>query len=163
MDYGAAYGCGKKIFNKLIRHKFYTTIDELPMYNWLKVHETGHLRHIIMKRRLFGNGVLAWNSLYNEYLNRFGMSERMEEYLTLLREQINNYAKATLENDTYSHVMKQITEARINDIEKAPKVDFNEQNAALEKYMGIAIDLRRTSVSEYMGKVKLMQSDNGKN
>jgi len=63
-------------FKKRLQHEVYSSIDELPVKVWFDVLTDGDLSLIIKKGKIKKKElILAWENLYNEYINRFGLSE----------------------------------------------------------------------------------------
>lgn len=60
--------------------KFYLTIDDLPLYNWTKCTD-GDYRYVTRDGKSTKFDALVWVRLYNEYLERFDISDSFAEYL----------------------------------------------------------------------------------
>lgn len=85
----------KNVF-KSKHQKFYTGIDELPLFNWIKC-TNGDLRFVRIDSKSITatneNDVDAWNKIYDDYIKEFGLSEMYIKMLNVMRK------KAMLEID----------------------------------------------------------------
>ena len=85
----------KNVF-KSKHQKFYTGIDELPLFNWIKC-TNGDLRFVRIDSKNINatneNDVDAWNKIYDDYIKEFGLSEMYIKMLNVMRK------KAMLEID----------------------------------------------------------------
>jgi hypothetical protein len=57
----------------------YRTIDECPIRVWFKVHRDGDLSHLGEGKEV----AKVWESMYNDYLKRFGLPESVKKEMTL--------------------------------------------------------------------------------
>lgn len=142
-----------------LQHKLYSSIDTLPQWNWIQAHETGDMSYLVQKRRLkHPNYHGAWRELYTEYFKRFGITPEYAAYLNKLRKATIAMADVALRNDPVAHIDLHILKKEIEVFHsKTEKIDFYNNNAALEKFMGFRLDPKKVSVSEYQGKVNLMR------
>lgn len=144
--------------NTCLRHKLYQSLDTLPMWNWNEIHAGGDLTLLIESRRLRHPYYRQhWAKLYDEFHRRFGMSKPFEEYLHKLKQATILTAEVALTGDAVKLLHLEIIELELADLLKEKADDFYSNNAALEKFMGFAIDPKKISVAEYYGKIKLME------
>ena len=84
----------KSLFNKYaknLQHKpasVYSSIDDLPQWNWVQIHKTGNLAYIkkldtYRKLDQDSSSTLEqiWLNIYDEYLEEFGLSKEYKELL----------------------------------------------------------------------------------
>jgi len=112
-------------------------IDDFPLFNWEKC-EGGELRYVNKDSKSRKSDFIAWNLLFNQYLERFGLGELMSEYLDV---------KAFL------------TELRLLYIETGNRMLLNQikiEEARLKKldpsaHEGMTIDQSLVYLSRWMG------------
>jgi len=148
----------------------YDSIDTLPQWNWIKVHETGNLAYIKILpnyRKLKEENTEEleefWAKIYDEFIEEFGFSENYIEVLD------HKKRIAILKNDfvitdnrfLLNHI--RIAENRLKEIEKTAPigVSFRESIVMIEKEQGIKIDAKKISVADYNSYIKTMNK-NGK-
>lgn len=153
------------------RIELYKSIDDLPQWNWNQAHKTGNYSYI-KKLDSYRNIDIdtseeltkCWNSIYDEFLEEFGLSKR---YLDLLQ------ARKTIANLKLEFV-KTGTRAILNEIE-IEEIDFaNEFQTteearyesivmAIEKRQGMAIDPKNITVYRYNNYLRTFKEEqNGK-
>lgn len=59
----------------------WASISEMPLYNWEKCQE-GHLQYANRDHKPRETDIENWVRLYNEYLERYGLGEQLERYLS---------------------------------------------------------------------------------
>jgi hypothetical protein len=65
-----------------VREKYYLTIDELPLWNWIKIMD-GEI-HFIRKKILDGNEIadsIVFDELFDQYIAEFGLSKLHDKML----------------------------------------------------------------------------------
>ena len=117
--------------------KFYNDIGELPIGIWFEVHNTGDVWPLCIKnerKKIKGKKLEAaakeleselledaWEKMYNQYLDEFGVPDEMNAQI----ERLNNIAimKADLiiENKTHLKTMIKVEETRLQMGESAKK------------------------------------------
>lgn len=66
----------------VVREKYYLTIDELPLWNWIKIMD-GEI-HFIRKNILDGNEIadsIVFDELFDQYIAEFGLSKLHDKML----------------------------------------------------------------------------------
>lgn len=150
-----------------LRVNCYTDIEEMPIYNWFKVHSTGDLAHLLVKKRKTTNAEQPkleekWKLLYDQYIALFGFSK---DYLELL-EKRSEIALLMIEKaetgdrniNTFINFEKQKLE--LMEKKSSGGSNFYEIKTFVEKKMGFQIDIRRMSVVEFY--TTLNSVNNGK-
>lgn len=106
-----------------------------------------------------------WESLYDEYLEHFGISKNHQQVMN----QEDKITKLTIqrwlkEDKTLEAIIK-IEKMKLNELTgKKKKVStFEEDIAVIEKYRGIGLDPKKTSVKMFYTYIKLMEKDGEKN
>jgi len=62
----------------------YTSIDEMPIYNWNKTIENNDVKYLLKGKVTLSREIilllqLKWKRMYNEYIKHFGFGERFLE------------------------------------------------------------------------------------
>ena len=90
---------------RITSRRAYVSIDDLPIYNWFKVFETGNPKYIVIRGK-FTKEELAhqWEQIFGEYVSTFGFSREFIVYfnkrkkLQLLKNKYALTKKAALKN-----------------------------------------------------------------
>lgn len=70
--------------------QYYESIEDLPIYNWNKVVETGQLKWLIKKGDKPNKQALrVWDKLQDEYFEEFGIDPVFRKRLALMKEVVN--------------------------------------------------------------------------
>ena len=80
--------------------KYWGSIDEMPLYNWIKCNN-GHLEYVRNGRGNKANDVINWMRLYNEYLATFGLDKRYKKYLEVKRKKALLQAEYVIKKDRF--------------------------------------------------------------
>jgi len=148
----------------------YKDIDEMPIYNWNKIHETGDLRYLLhdkCKVELYENRFLLkrWKKLYEQFVSRFGFSD---EFLSIL-ELEKNIALLKIEKaergDENIQTFIEIDEIKLQK-KRAElgnvKSDFFDIKAGVESNLGFHIDPKKCTVVEFYSYLKTIKKKNVK-
>lgn len=142
----------------------YKSIDDMPIYNWFKIHDTGDLKHLLInKDRLSEEGKIIiqrrWKKVYDQYLKRFGFGDSF----TWLIEKQRQIALLMIEKaETGNLVLETFIDLAEAEIEKKnietkkTSSDFFEIKNFVEKEVGFRIDVKQCSVSEFYSYVKTL-------
>lgn len=133
--------------------KLYTSISNLPMVAWNKLHETGNLAHLI-KKGAASRGRLneVWDKIQNEFLDRFGLTDDYRKYMELKLRYIKLTAKymQTLDRDIEMQLTLLEIDIKDKEASMASKgIGFNEGYGWLTKQIGSYLPLNKVSVEEY--------------
>lgn len=138
----------------------FTSIDELPIIKWEKIHDTGNVQHLLVKARAISEEektelMKVWNLIYEEYLKVFGFSD---QFISIMQIKVR-IAKITLKKivtqdeslvnfiaDEERKMKLLMAMNRPSDVFKAKK--------AIEAQMKIYIPLKEVSVREFCSYLK---------
>lgn len=147
---------------RLLKKK-YKSISDMPMHNWLECNKGNlgalYLDPITVKpnKELFE----LWTKIYDEYIEKIGLTPDYVELLEAMKkytDMVCNYIeKPNSLNGTKLAAAKDVVEMLSN---PSGNGKFTEFVAAIEKYMGIAIDLHTITVERFYSYVKLMEREN---
>lgn len=155
-----------KLYQKVFRD-----IDEMPIYNWNKIHETGDLKYLIkdgFKAESYEIRFLLrrWKKIYEQYVNRFGFSDdflsilELEKNIALLKiekaERGDENIQTFIEID---EIKLQKKKSELNSV----KSDFFDIKAGVESSLGFHIDPKKCTVVEFYSYIKTLKKKNAKN
>lgn len=129
------------------------TIEELPIYNWWKVHESGSYEYLLHQRRELkkkeNKGMReVWKSLYNQYIQRFGYTDQFLETMAKKREIALLKVDMITTGDKTIKVFIKIAEKELEEM-VGEDMDFYTGKSMLEKTLGFYVDIHKVSVAEY--------------
>ena len=163
-----------RLFNLSVKalEEVYKSIDTLPQWNWIKIHETGNLGFIKVKSSYRGIKDEAtpelekeWEKIYDEYIDEFGLTESYTEMMderkkiAILKNQYVTTEKRVLLN--HIRIAEKRLEESLEEKEKNGGVDFRESIVLIEKQQGIKIDAKKITVADYNSYIKIINK-NGK-
>lgn len=154
-------------FNKV---EIYKNIDEMPIWCFKKILETGQLSYMVsegkLKPKVRKKQVIeldaAWVSIYNQYLQTFGLNKlyiqilEQEEKIALLKIEMWTRGKKGL------NAIIKAEERRLADMiipNKGNKQSFEQDLVVIQKYNGFLIEAKQTSVRMFFTYVKTMEKE----
>lgn len=157
-------GIIRKLFKNEV--KIYKSIDELPIYNWWKVHKDNSLLWLLHDPKQHISGVQeqqlteVWASIYKEFINTFGISKAFREVLNVKREiQIYKY-RMYLEKDETLQIFIDIAQDKLEELLKSGgKSEVNKEKVYVEKYLGRHVDDKTITVKEYYTYLKVLEEE----
>lgn len=144
-------------------YKTYSTIDELPMLNWLECSK-GNFGYLYVKYRNptrlgLPRLMRVWETIYNQYIKEIGLTEDYEELLEAMRKCTLAICKNALTPSSLNATREAEARKRVELLSSGEGGKFAEFVAAIEKYMGFKLDLREVSVSKFYAYVALMKKE----
>ena len=151
--------------NLLLRFsKKYSSIDDLPMYNWKKIHDTNELKWLFASKADCENNLeleTLWGRIYDEYLNEFGLSKEYQDILKLKRKIANLQAEYIVKGDrivlNYINIEKNALESLYDTNKKGST--FRESLVHLEKMQGIKINTKEITVADYYNYLRSIKNN----
>lgn len=150
----------------------YKSIEDLPIYNFHKIMISSDLSYLLKekvkkKRLLKIHDKLEnqWNLLYNEYLDHFGLSKNYKKIIDQETKICMLLINRWLKDDRSMENIIEIEELKLKELNSAKKkkTTFEEDIAIIEKYRGIGMNVKETSVKMFYTYVKLLEEDGKKN
>jgi hypothetical protein len=140
-------------------------IYTLPMWQFFMVNKTGDLSYLSPNGNLSKKLVPLWEKINDELFVSMGISNDMQDQFSALRRL--NIAKidALMYGGAYV-TLYEIEEKRFkqfNQINSTAENDFYSTKIAIERTMGVFLDLKKISVYEYFKYVEVAKEQNGKN
>lgn len=139
---------------------FYTSIDEMPIYNWHKINETGDVSFILIKKKrmdetLIEKCIKQLNFLYEEYISKFGFNEIEIDILEKQKEIALLIIQKNETGDMSLQTMINIRTLELNKIlANNPKGNFFDLKTNMEKALRFRINIKECSVTEFYSYLK---------
>ena len=135
-----------------MKRDYFNSIDELPIWNWWKVTETGNLNYLRrdgdLKKSTHYEEI--WFELQDEYLEEFGNKEELRKMITMKKEWIENQAKFIVDGDRSALNMANIIAIDMQDESDTGGYMKREDTIImLEEKLSRAIDPKLISVRKY--------------
>ena len=159
--------------NALNKAAVYDSIEEMPLYNWKMIHREQDFRYVIVGSRKANIDKLeydpeevanGWESCYAEYITDFALDGKLKKVLKLETQIALLTCRKILEGrqglETKIDVMRKKLLA-LQTTNEGADVDFDKQIAIIEKWMGIRIDDKETSVRRFYTYLKLYDYEVG--
>lgn len=151
--------------------KVYTSIYDLPQWNWDEVHKKDNLSYL--KKIDSYQGIeeenryylrSAWNSIYSEYINEFGLSEKYLEILAK-KKSIARHKNKYIQTENriilnFIRIEENELEVLLNDKDS---IDFGEMLVILEKRLNREVGVKDITVYQYYNYIRTLskKSTNG--
>jgi hypothetical protein len=138
---------------KKLKEEYFNSIEELPIWNWWKISETGNLIYLHKDNNYEKedyNLVELWNELQDEYLNEFGITEEFRQVLSLKKKWINRKSEFLITGDRFILNDIDIIESDIKET-MTSKVTVNKDDTVimLEEKLSFPLDPKKMSVKKY--------------
>jgi hypothetical protein len=157
------------IVSLLTKFEFYKSIDELPIYHWMKIQETNDLTWILKKKRECSKGQFQVLESYlqkmtDEYIDTFGISDQYRNILKLQGELRCKEIDYLISDNKMHLTFIEIKKAELkNAISQSEKSDLMSIQVHVRKYMGQPINMKETSVKEFYGILSEIQKESKQN
>lgn len=131
--------------------EYWNSIDEMPLYNWIKCNK-GNIEFTRKSKR--GNKIqdyINWKLLYNEYLRDFGLDVRYKKYLEAQRKRALLQSDYIITKERFKLTEIEIQSQKIKDL----SAYFGEAKEIeliltwLGMFLGYKLDQKTTTVKEY--------------
>jgi hypothetical protein len=137
-----------------LKKEYFNSIEELPIWNWWKIAETGNLAYLFKDEKEYNeidNSLSeVWLDLQNQYLTEFGITDEFEEVLRLKREWINEKANFIITGDRFILNAIDVLEFEMNESMSAKiKVDKESTLITLEERLSRELNSKDLSVAKY--------------
>lgn len=145
---------------KPLQDKYFTSIEDLPVYNWWKLHEKNDFKQVLrtQKDKIDKRVVEVVKELQNEFISTFGIDANYAQYLRkqiqieLMKIQVIKTGDRSLET------MIDILEIELEDLtRKEEDKGLNTAIIAVEKWMGFKLDSKKISTFEYYSYIKAIE------
>lgn len=138
------------------QNKFYASVDVCPMWNWNKVYSDGKFQYLLKNEKDKATDkefIEASDKLMDDFIKTFGTSKQYKKYLSL-RFRIYNLKYDFIVTDNRQLANKiAVLESELDGLKKllfsGNKNDFEKQLIHIEKWFGMPLDLKNTTVKKF--------------
>lgn len=149
--------------------KYYDSIDDLPINNWIKINETNDLKWLLINNKKEINkkeiNILRniWDKIFEQFIDYFGIPDKMLKVLELKREIFSLNCDLISYSDRSIQTFIDIAQYQLNELQKEnSKINFNEIKVYVEKYMGFQINEKKMSVKDYYTYINVINKNKSK-
>lgn len=135
-----------------MKKDYFNSIEELPIWNWWKVSETGSLSYL----RKDGNynkdcyPFDNWLNIQNEYLEIFGRTSQHQSFIRLKKKWIEKKADYIITDNRFCLTELDIIESDLSEVTNTNGNTKKEETIIfLEQKLGREIDPKNISVKKY--------------
>ncbi len=145
---------------KPLQDKYFTSIEDLPVWNWWKLHEKNDFKTVLRrsKDKIDNRVIEVVKELQNEFIETFGVDENYASFLRkqiqieLLKIKILKTKDRIYENDI------DILEIELEELtNKEYDKGINSATISVEKWMGFKLDVKKISTFEYYSYIKAIE------
>jgi hypothetical protein len=164
-----------KFFNKkkTINYQFYETLEELPLWNWIKIYQEKDFTYILkdVDYRIFviDTEIIKliepiWKNIYDEYLNDFGFTKKYKRVLELERKISLLKCKMWIDDNKFIQNEIRIKEKQLlkeknnNSIDENGN-DFTKQVVLIEKWLNSSLDIYNLSTRKYFTYLNIINDE----
>lgn len=142
----------------------YQSIDDMPVYNWFKCTETGDFSWCsTSKKEDVNKCTAAFNKMYMQYIDKYGVNQDLQQILNLKNDILIHKIDMALTGDRTIKTMIAIKELDLKKLtQDDKKTNINTSKVAIEKYLGIRINTKEVTVSEYYDYLEVIKLENGR-
>jgi hypothetical protein len=137
----------------MLRAKYFNSIDEMPIHNYLKVVD-GNLKFMIVKRGILGDVIKAFEDIQRQLVDRFGISENFSEILELRREICELQCDVAITGDKFHNTFIRIKESELEQLLAVKGATNEELKTIIEKWLGFKLNLQQITISEWFSYLK---------
>lgn len=145
----------------------YNSINDLPVYNWWKLNETGDLIWLLRepcKPTSIQMGILSekYSRIMQEFYSVYGISDEYRNILNKQREIALLKCTYIITGDRINETLIDIAKFELSEmVKQETDITFYDIKAIVEKQMGFRIDARSCTVAEYYSYIKIIEKANG--
>ena len=134
----------------------YNSIDELPIKIWFDIHKTVNFKKLLKSgecksEKTYIKLFELWQKLYNEFIERFGLSDEFLSDLQIEIKIANLQADLIITKQKHLNTLIKIEQEkmRINNFEISEPADIESILAKMSKYYGFKLSSRELTTAEY--------------
>lgn len=137
----------------------HSSIDA-PVAVWEKINATGDVTWLLIKRKKVGSEILselkkAWENIYDEYLQEFGLSDSFVEIKSREIEIAKLQLQLILTGDRTIETFIEVYQHELDDVKKqSMNGSFMDCKIAIETAMKFQINMHTTSIREFYSYLK---------
>lgn len=134
----------------------YNSIDELPIKIWFDIHKTVNFKKLLKSgecknEKTYIKLFELWQKLYNEFIERFGLSDEFLSDLQIEIKIANLQADLIITKQQHLKTLINIEQEkiRINSLDIKPPADLEIILAKMSKHYGFKLSSRELTTAEY--------------
>lgn len=131
---------------------YYSTIDELPLYNWIKCTESEDKTFVRRgKKGSVREDLLKWEIIYDEYIKTYGLSKYYKRVLAQYRKKAEAELNNVLKDDKFQLTLIEMETQKLERIlnNGGKGVTIEQTLIHLSKWIGYWIKVKEISVKEF--------------
>jgi hypothetical protein len=133
-----------------MQKEFYTDIDELPIFNWLKC-QRGELKYIHKELKEHPENEKYFELIYDQFLQKRGLSVQYKRILECLRKIAELECDYVITNDRFLLTLIEIEKTKYQQMTKTTgnETSVEKMLIILGKWLGYRLDSKIVTVLEY--------------
>lgn len=142
--------------------KYYNSIDELPLINWIKATQ-GELEYVRKKgQKDEGLDALYWMKIYDDYIQRFGLSALYKRLLEVQRKKALHECDYIIKRDDFKLTLISLEEAKLTEMTNNAGEGMDIQSALihLSKWLGFHLNENNITTLYYFNTLKQYGKEN---
>jgi hypothetical protein len=129
--------------------KYYSSIDEMPLYNWDKC-LAGEVRYVRLDCQEDTDNEKRFITVYDDYLKQRGLDKTTDLLFKAMKRKALLECDYLMTKDRFLLTMIELEEARITKMMQPVKgVETQNVLVALSKWLGFRLNSKEITVSEY--------------
>jgi hypothetical protein len=133
--------------------KFYKSIDDIPLFNWVKIN-AGEMNLILINKDYSAtNEELsdAWDNLFDDYIEKRGLSKSYKQLLKIMQKKAMLECDYIISGDLFKLTEIEIEEQNLKQLIGKDSIDMSVEKSLilLSKWIGYRLDWKIITVSEY--------------
>lgn len=141
-----------------MKKDYYDSIENLPLWNWWKITETGSLSYLYKDENCKKDTFhlhKVWNNIHDEYLEGYGLTEDFKSVLKLKQKWIEKQNAFIQTGERFKLTELDIIEAQIKEYTNTGKVVSKEDTIIfLEEKLSREINPKELTVKKYNDYIK---------
>lgn len=137
---------------RITLRKAYQTIDDLPIYNWLKIAETNNFKWLVIRGK-YTKEELEWiyELLMEEFIKTFGVSKQFKKLFNQKKKIAQLEAKYAITRKEHLKFKLKIEKEKLKDLDpvKVEKENFFNVIKEVEKHTKRTLDEKSISVRKF--------------
>lgn len=133
--------------------KFYKSIEDIPLFNWVKVN-AGEMNFLLInKEDSASNEELseAWDILFDDYIEKRGLSKSYKQLLNVMKKKVILECDFIISGDLFKLTEIEIEEQNLKQLIGKDSVDMSVEKSLiiLSKWIGYRLDWKIITLNEY--------------
>jgi hypothetical protein len=140
---------------------YYTTIEDLPVYNWNKIIEEQKYNYILLNPLQKDYNVNKCKNqfalIYEEFIDVFGINEQLRGIIELQNEITIHKIDIALGEKSLEALLK-LTETKLKKKLEKKESKGNLTKVYIEKFLGFRLNEKEVTVYEYYNYIKALEN-----